>query len=274
MQKLISHSGLIITMLLLIHCTTSDRAAEKPEQDATEFATLNKKADWNLIFEDDCTGDWSANWVLDGLIATVENSDEGMHFKAGPEPKNDAHHAVLWTKPSFSGNIKIEYDYTKTDSGNSFVNILYIQATGVGEAPYVKDIFEWKAIREVPTMRKYFDNMNALHISYSVLSNTVDSTGYIRARRYPAAPNNFRDSTKIIPSYDTEPCFITGKPYHITTIKTNDTLYFKVEGEGDSRLYTWDLSDIEPVTEGRVGLRHMYTRWAMYKNFKIYTEED
>ncbi len=245
---------------------------EKKVRDSKEFSTLNKAADWTLAFADNCTTDWQENWTLDGLIATVENNKEGMHFTAGPEYKNDAHHAVLWTKQSFMGDIKIEYDYTRTDVENKCVNILYVQATGIGEAPYDKDIFQWKALRQVPTMRKYFDNMNALHISYAAFTNGSDSSGYIRARRYPAAPNNFRDSTKIEPSYEYEgqPYFKTGEIYHITVIKTNQQFFFQLEGKEGTKLFTWDLSNIKPVTEGRIGLRHMYTRSAIYKKFKIY----
>jgi hypothetical protein len=88
-----------------------------------------------LKFSDPCTEDWEDNWFLDGNIATVENTENGMNFKAGPVNRNDAHHAVLWTKESFSGDVKIEYNYTRTDSQTVNVNILYIQATGTGKGP-------------------------------------------------------------------------------------------------------------------------------------------
>lgn len=34
-----------------------------------------------------------------------------MTLTAGPEFKNDAHQIVLWTRDSFEGDVKIEYDY-------------------------------------------------------------------------------------------------------------------------------------------------------------------
>ena len=43
-----------------------------------------------------------------------------------------------------------------------------------------------------------------------------------------------------------------------------------MESKDGEELFTCDLSNVEPITEGRVGLRHMYTRSAIYKNFKIY----
>ena len=238
----------------------------------TAFDALNTGRGWNLEFEDRCTKDWKHNWTLDGQVATVENSNKGMHFSAGPEFKNDAHHAVMWTKESLEGDLKIEYDYTRTDSETKCVNILYIQATGKGEEPYVDDISSWKDLREVPAMRTYYENMNALHISYAAFVNSADTSFYVRARRYPKPENGSFNETKVPPSYDNEGYFKTGVDYHITVIKTNTQLFFKVEDKDADRLFSWDLSEVEPVTEGRIGLRHMYTRSAIYRNFKIYSK--
>jgi hypothetical protein len=41
--------------------------------------------------------------------------------------KFDAHHAVLWTKQEFEGDIRITYEFAK--GGTS---LLYIQAQGIG----------------------------------------------------------------------------------------------------------------------------------------------
>jgi len=236
------------------------------------FDKLNASKDWGLRFEDECTNDWTQNWTLDGLIAKVENSEKGMRFSAGPEFENDAHHAVMWTKESFSGDIKIEYDYTRTDSETSCVNILYIQATGDEEGHYAKDISKWKEMREVPAMRTYFENMNALHISYAAFVNSADTSFYVRARRYPKPDGESFDVTKVPPSYDNEGYFKTGETYHITAIKTGTKLFFKMEGEDETKIFYWDLSEVKPVMEGRIGLRHMYTRSATYRNFKIYSK--
>jgi len=64
----------------------------------------------------------------------------GMELLAGTEHGNDTCHTVLWTKPSFKGNICIEYDYTRTDTVTRCVNILYFHATGNGEPDYPADI--------------------------------------------------------------------------------------------------------------------------------------
>jgi hypothetical protein len=38
--------------------------------------------------------------------ATITNRKDGMDFIAGPEAFNDAHHAVLWTKQDFKGDLR------------------------------------------------------------------------------------------------------------------------------------------------------------------------
>ncbi|MBC3758722.1 DUF1961 family protein [Hyunsoonleella sp. SJ7] len=258
-----------ITLLFLI--VTSFLFSCKKDKTAN-FTKINKDQHWTLVFDDDCTKDWTKNWTLDGLIATVENSKDGMHFKAGSEAYNDAHHAVLWTKDAYSGDVKIEFDYIKTDDENRFVNILYIQATGDGEGVHEKDISKWKKKREVPAMREYFENMNTFHISFSAFGNKGDGFYYVRARRYPKAKGQPFNSIVVEPSYDLQGFFETGKTYHITAVKTSEKLSFKMELEGKAEYFEWDISKIAPIKEGKIGLRHMYTRSAIYKNFKIYTK--
>ncbi len=235
------------------------------------FDCLNESDEWKLAFADECTDDWTKKWFWDGLLATVENTQEGMHFSAGPEAKNDAHHAVLWAKESFQGDIKIEYDYTRTDSAIRYVTILYIQATGDQEGDFMADIAEWNQFREVPSMRKYFENVNLLHISYAAFGNEGDGLHYIRARRYPKPQDKGFDITRIAPSYDYKGFVKTGQRY--PTIKSEDKLFFRLESTDGEELFTWDLSTVEPITEGRIGLRHMYSRSAIYKDFKVYTRQ-
>lgn len=253
--------GFLIIFSSLISCAQSDQS---------NFEDINNNINWSLTFEDDCTKDWTEQWTLDGLVASVFNSNEGMHLKAGPEYKNDAHHAVLWTNKSFSGDIKIEYDFTKTDDEAMCVNILYIQATGNEEGVYEKDIFKWSKLREVPAMRTYFNNMNTFHISYAAFGNYEDSFHYVRARRYPKPNNQSFDVTQLEPSYDRQGFFKTGQTYHITAIKTDRDLFFKMESKDGAELFHWNISNINPIIDGRIGLRQMYTRSSLYKDFKIY----
>ena len=80
-----------------------------------EFLKLSR-ADWNEVFRDPCTESWQDRWTLDGLKATVVNSEKGRGFKAGPVRKENASHAVMWTKKSFAGDIRPDYEYTMTTS--------------------------------------------------------------------------------------------------------------------------------------------------------------
>lgn len=62
-----------------------------------------------------------------------------MLLSVGPIPRDHASHCVLWTKESFAGDVKIEFDYWRLDTIQRWVNILYIQATGTGIASYDDD---------------------------------------------------------------------------------------------------------------------------------------
>lgn len=238
----------------------------------SDFKSLNNSNKWELKFKDNCTKDWQNNWFLDGLIANVENTPEGMHLQAGPEFGNDAHHMVLWTKKSFEGDVKIEFDYTRTDNETRAVNILYIQATGKAEGDFTEDIFEWNHLREVPSMRTYFNNMKALHISFAAFPNDEKTQDYVRARSYPVTAEKGFGQLEIPPTYFDSGLFKTNEPCKITVIKTDAKLFFKVEGKQVTKIFTWDTSQLSPLKEGRIGLRHMYTRSALYNNFRIWTK--
>ncbi len=250
---------------LLIACLVLNISALSAQ---STFENLNGSERWELAFSDPGTVNWQSNWFLDGQKATVENSQLGMHFKAGPAGGEDAHHAVLWTRASFEGDLKIEYRYTRTDNQTAYVNILYIQATGIGDGPYHRDIYQWKELRKVPQMSKYFRFMNTLHISYAAF--TGPDSDYVRVRRYPVTDQiKFKD-LEVPPSYYDTGLFKTGITYQITVIKTSSELFFTATGDGKTQEYRWDLSKVAPVEQGRIGLRHMYTRAATYRDFKVW----
>ncbi len=236
------------------------------------FEKFERDADWQLKMSDDGTNNWQTNWFLDGEIAKVENTEKGMHLQAGPEFGNDAHHMVLWTKKSFHGDVKIEFDYTRTDEETKAVNILYIQATGKEEGEFVKDISHWNHLRTVPSMRTYFNNMKTLHISFAAFPNNEETKDYIRVRRYPVLPDKGFRELEVEPTFFDTGLFKSGETYMVTVIKTDGRLYFQIIGKEKSKVYSWDTSHLPPIKEGRIGLRHMYTRSAIYSNFKIWTK--
>ena len=235
----------------------------------SEFERICSRPDWKEVLYDSCTDDWQDQWFLDGVDSKVENTPDGMVLTAGPTFQND-NSMVLWTKSSFCGDIRIEYDYTRLDDIEKCVNILYIQATGKGEAPYVEDIAQWAELRQKPQMSLYFKNMNLLHISYAV--NRFDVEGeYVRARRYPMKPGgNFGTDTEVEGTYFDTRLFKPSVTYHIAAVKQGLELYFRVQGDGQDRLFQWDISQFPPVTEGRIGLRQMMARQAKYRDFRVW----
>ena len=239
-----------------------------------EFNKQNKASEWKLEFSDSCKENWQDKWFLDGEIAKVEHNEYGMDLIAGPINRNNAHHSVLWTKQSFEGDIKIEYDYTRTDSTMINVNILFIQATGNGKGIFDKDISKWNDFRKVPTMSKYYNNMKTIHISFAAfpMVNEDPENDYLRVRRYPITEDITFKNMEVAPSYFKTGLFKTGVTYKMTWIKSGDKLYLSVKGDNKTKWYSWDLSRFEQITEGRIGLRHMFTRSASYKNFNVWTK--
>ena len=222
---------------------------------------------------DDGTGDWTKLWFLDGDKARVINSAQGMTLHAGPVPDENASHAVLWTRRNFAGDIRIEYDYVRLDQSGRGVNLLYLLATGEGEAPYARDITQWSEMRRVPTMGKYFQHMNLYAVSYAAATydrDTGEPTGddYIRARRYMPAGRTLR-GTNFEPDYRGTGLFRTDVPHHIVVIKSGDQLFMQVTNPTQRRLFTWKTDGLPKVTEGRVGFRQMFTRSSRYANIRI-----
>ena len=288
----------ILTIFVLI-LTTSMGPAKTPRENKSmehRFSELSE-LNWKQEFFDSCTEDWRKRWLLDGERAIVKNSPQGMIFSAGPVEKDHASHAVIWTQKSFVGDVKIEFDYTRMDTINRNVNILYIQATGIGRGPYDKDIAKWSYLRAIPYMKSYFQNMNLLHISFAAYDRDDPKKDYVRARRYPVKPDLKFNEITIEPDNFETGLFEPGIVHHFTVIKKGHDLYMKVApfpsslplrlptqggaaGEGSksrqghcvgARLFYWNTSRFPPVTEGRIGLRHMWTRCSRYKNVRVST---
>jgi hypothetical protein len=227
------------------------------------------QADWQEVFRDAGTGDWREQWFLDGQRATVKNTPQGMEVTAGPEFKNDAHHMVLWTKRDFTGDLKIDYEYTRLDSETRCVNILYVQASGSGVDPYGKDITQWNNLRTVPSMRTYFNHMHTYHISYAAYPNAQDATeDYIRARRYMPEGKGLQ-GTDLAPDYFQTGLFQTGMLHRITVVKRGQELFMHIRNQRKQMLCHWKNDTFPPIVAGRIGLRHMYTRSARYRDFRI-----
>ncbi|MEM7682884.1 MAG: DUF1961 family protein [Planctomycetota bacterium] len=258
----------LLAVLMLLCLTTACAVADEPGAEDNAFTAANER-EWQEAFFDPCTEDWTKRWFLDGRVASVRNSQEGMQMTSGPRAFNDAHHMVLWTKDSFEGDVKIEYEYTRLDFETSFVNILYIQATGSGQGRFATDITEWSVHRETPAMRMYFDHMHLYHISYAAFGNTdSEVTDYIRARRYMPHATGLK-GTELTPDYTDTGLFAPGVPHKITVIKSDRALLMRVENAEQTRTFHFKNENLPAITEGRIGLRQMFARSSRYKNFRV-----
>ena len=239
-------------------------------EDMKQFQAI-ASADWQEVFYDSGAGDWTERWALDGLKASVKNGPEGMELCAGPVQGDDSCHAVLWTRQVFQGDVRIDYEYTKTDDSILNVNILYVLASGSGEGDFSEDIFAWSKLREVPSMRLYFNHMNTYHISYAAFTqdNENPQSDYIRGRRYMPETGQGLSGTDLKPDHLGTGLFEKGVPHKITVIKKGDDLFMFVRNAKQELLCHWNTADFPPVTEGRIGLRHMYTRSARYRDFRV-----
>lgn len=230
-------------------------------------------AEWKIRFSDKGTAGWNKKWFVDGEKAFVCNTRDGIRFDAGTEPASDADHSVLWTKKSFTGDVKIEYDFTRIDSLDRFVNIIYIQAEGSGETGYDKDIMKWNDKRRIPAMKEYFNHMNTIHISYAAYEN--DPVGpnddYIRARRYMPEWKRGLEGTELSPEYLDPMVFEPGITYHMTFIKRAGEIIMKVTWGDQGRYYYFSAENFPTVVSGRIGFRQMSGRQSVYSNIRIFT---
>ena len=261
-RRIRGFSALVACFVLAAH-VTADEPKRNPAGDKAAFEKAAAGAAWAEIFSDSCTADWREKWFLDGEVGSVTNNPEGMTLTAGPDFRNDAHHMVLWTKDSFAGDLKIEYEYTRLDQAPNCVTILYIQATGSGEGPYAKDITKWRGLRKTPAMKTYYNHMNTYHISYA-----VGDKKYIRGRRYIPEKKGLK-GTELKPDYFTPELFATGVKHHITVIKKDRSLHMRIENPDQVVYCHMTNPDLPVITEGRIGLRHMFTRSARYANFRV-----
>ncbi|WP_020571562.1 hypothetical protein [Neolewinella persica] len=255
------------TQILLLCITLFPVLLPAQTEAERNFQQLVDAPGWQKAFQDPGTRNWQRKWFLDGLRATVDNTPDGMVFSAGPVAGDDACHGVLWTKQSFTGDLKMRYTYTRTDTRETAVNILYLQASGAYDFP--ADIASWRNERIIPSMRTYFNNMNALHISYAAYPKN-GGMDYVRCRQYPVQKGKKFAATAVAPDYFDTGLFRPGVPYEITVVKTSEWLFFNVKGGDKEQLFSWPLPSGDKIASGRIGIRHMYTRSARYGDVAVW----
>ncbi|WP_146452823.1 hypothetical protein [Bythopirellula polymerisocia] len=216
------------------------------------------RSEWTCAFFDSSCDDWKLRWFLDGEKAEVTNDVEGITIDA-----TDGY-AVLWTKASFEGDLRIEYDFKRIDSHNIGVNIVYIQATGDGQNGHAVDISKWSDRRTKAAMSDYFLNMNTYHISYAAYPND-----YIRGRRYLPLKNEGLKGTELSGEIEGTRVFENHEWIHITIIKRYKDLFIEFRHPSKVLLCHFVNQDKPGIDQGHVGLRLMPGRISRFKNFRI-----
>ena len=259
-----------------------DRIGRSRAGQVLESLTVGKpagarKEPAKVLFEDSMAADWEKNWFLDGKKATLEHRDGGLFFSGGTVTKEDdpeeyhAHHAVLWTRRVFEGDLRITYQMKPVANPGYGATLLYIHAQGIGKPPYVEDIYEWRGLRDVPDMSIYFTYMNLMSLSFR---------NELRCRRYPWRNEKlewFPTRGLVEPMVDCPP-MIPGKTYQVLAESVGDSLRLQIVDQENGKPladHTWDTSRIDAgimprrLDKGRIGIRHMSTRQFIYWNFKV-----
>ena len=213
------------------------------------------------------------NFFLDGMEARiVPTEDGGYDFISGSIPSVDSGHGVLWTKEEYSGDVEIEFDYTRLDEKDEesvTACLLYFHAEGNGDGPYDRDISKWNLLRTIPAMNLYFGHMRLYHISFAAFDRRFEPHSYVRGRIYKAGE---LEGTNLSPDYLPGDFFTTGLKYHITAGVKGSTLYFKAEREGKTLSASWEIPEGSRRNHGRIGMRQMSSRSSHIENMTIRTE--
>lgn len=252
--------------VLSIMTAFSSSTAGHAEDGSTIFEDLQAKA-WAQVFTDSCTVKWQDKWFLDGQKAKVSTDREAMKIDTANG------YAVLWTKQSFQGDLRIEYDFKRLDENEAGVNIIYIQATGDGQNGYAEDITKWSDRRTKAAMKDYYNNMHTYHISYAAFGNKpgTGKKDYVRGRRYLPLKGKGLKGTQLSGEYTGTKLFKDKKWIHITIIKQAKNIWMEFKHPDKTLLCHFQNNDKPAVNRGRIGLRLMPKRKSQFKNFRIMT---
>ena len=240
-----------------------------------EFRLLENQ-NWKKAYAEKEGQKSEKNWYIDGEKGSMKKDGNKIILEAGPDIESEDDHIVMWSKKSFKGDIMIDYEFTKLDSLERFVNIIYIQATGNNALESPKDISKWKEKRKTPLMSHYYNNMNLTHLSYAAFENKPDirNTEYIRARRYMPDAGNGLKGTEFPEEYLCPLLFETGIKHKLTIIKQDGNILFRVKTENRTAYYKFTGDSLPDYEEGAIGFRQMHGRNSSYENIVVYTKND
>jgi len=89
-------------------------------------------------------------------------------------------------------------------------------------------------------------------------------------RRYKADESGLRGS-ELKPDYFPENLFKPGVPHWITVVKRAREINIRVENPQQVCYRRMMNPDLPSIDEGRIGLKHVFTRSARYRNFRVFS---
>ena len=226
---------------------------------------------WVLKFSDTTTTPGAAvtKYFKDGSVGTVSYTAGGLDINA---PNRVGGPTVVWTKTSFSGDIKVEFDYKRLDIprvGVSEASLLVLNGWGlttvcqVDHTVHPLDIRTWA--RPVAPYAFYQYCMTNQTVGFDTLDGgTIQRT---TVRQNPG----YHDMATII-----RPMLQSGVYYRVTATRIGNTLTAVVKrGTTAVASVTAILNPSLPGSQvsrlGYVGFRQINGRHAAYRNIKIST---
>jgi hypothetical protein len=225
--------------------------------------------DWREAFVADHKRDWRAEWFLFGDPSrgiTVSNSAAGLTLRAGDgsDPRRD--HAVLWSKRTFTGDVRIEYDVTVLDGYASpppkisYCSALLVHAQGATNYP--SDLAAWTAAQANADTSGNFVNTNTrgLQLNYAFV-------GDVRGNRLRLRVN---PGYALAGQSDITTLFRQGQTCHVSATKAGALLTVHVTDGKATFSHTFTDAGLAAHGSGRIGLRNMNRREARYANLRVY----
>jgi len=226
---------------------------------------------WVLKFSDTTATPGAAvtKYFKDGSVGTVSYTTGGLDINA---PNRVGGATVVWTKTSFSGDIKIEFDYKRLDiprAGVSEASLLVLNGWGlttvcrVDNTVHPLDIRTWA--RPVATYAFYQYCMTNQTVGFDNLDGgTIQRT---TVRQNPG----YHDMATII-----RPMLQSGVYYRVTVTRIGYTLTAVVKRGATAvasvtGILNPSLAGSQVSRLGYVGFRQINGRHAVYRNIKIST---
>lgn len=227
---------------------------------------------WDLVWTDSGAENWSEDWLLFGSPdrISVTNSPGGMTLRAGDGTDAKADHAILWSRRSFAGDLRVEWDYTVLDRYSSVVppggycSALLLYGHGIGSAEAPADLLAWSPqARQADTSgRTMSETTSGLQLNYAFVGDPRGNR--VRLRVNPG----YRLGAE---SAETD-FFEVGVPYHVAIEKHQATLSITVTESRSSRVFSTRFDDplLHQHSNGRIGFRNMNRRESVYANIRVY----